>query len=98
MFLAEHRVLALERLQPLDLTSAPPFHDAPPRSASEDPVPCFFPPARQHEGVDVQRVVDRLHLHARHATELHRGHLELDAIEVNLLRARSTHSTPPSVS
>jgi len=42
MFLAEHRVLALERLQPLDLTSAPPFHDAPPRSASEDPVPVLL--------------------------------------------------------
>src|SRR5205814_8704765 len=98
MLLAEHRVLALERLQPLDLPRAPPFHDTPPRSALEDPVPRFFPPARQHEGVDIQRVGDRLHLHARHATELHRGQLELDAIAVNLLGARSTHSTPPSVS
>jgi hypothetical protein len=50
MLLTEHRVLALERLQPLDLTGLPPFHHAPPRSALEDPVPRLFPPAGEHEG------------------------------------------------
>lgn len=99
MLLAEHRVLTLEALQALDFPGAPPLHDAPPGSALEDPVPRFFPPTRQHEGVDVQRIGDRLDLHARHVAELHRRQLELDAIAVHLLRAnRSAHQTPPSVS
>ncbi len=80
MLLAEHRVLPLKRLEPLDLPGPPPFHDASSCSALEDPVPHFLPPPGQHEGVDVQRVGDRLHLHTRHAAELHRRQLELGAI------------------
>src|SRR5574341_143675 len=99
MLLAEHRVLPLERLQPLDLPAAPPFNDPPPGSALEDPVPRFFSPARQHEGMDIQGIGYRLHLHPRHPAELHRRQLEVHAVAMNLLRAdRPTHSTPPSVS
>ena len=98
MLLTEHRVLALERLQPLDLTGLPPFHHAPPRSALEDPVPRLFPPAGEHEGVDVQRVGDRLHLYPGHPAELHRRQLEFHAVAMHLLEAWLAHSTPPSVS
>src|SRR4029450_2300708 len=99
MLLPEYRVLALERLQSLDLTRTPPFHNTSPRSAFEDPLPCFFPPPRQHEGVDVQRVGNRLDLHPRHPAELHRRQLEFHAVAMHLLRAnRPAHSTPPSVS
>src|SRR5215813_2055639 len=99
MLLPEHRVLAPERLQPLDLTSTPPFHDPPPSPAFEDPLPRFLPPARQHEGMDVQRVGDRLDLHPWHPAEFHRRQLELHTVAMHLLRAnRPAHSTPPSVS
>lgn len=99
MLLAEHHVLALERLQAPDLAGAPPLDDAPPGSAPEEPVARFLPPARQHEGVDVQRVGDRLDLHPEHATELHRRQLELDAVVVNLPRTdRSPHPDTSRVS
>src|SRR5262249_15845133 len=99
MLLPEHRVLALERLQPLDLTSTPPFHDPPPSPAFEDPLPRFLPPARQHEGIHVQRVSDRLALHPSHPPTFRRRSLGLHTVAMHLLRAnRPAHSTPPSVS
>jgi len=66
--------------------------------ALEDAVTHFLAPPRQHEGVDVECVGDRLNLHPGHAAKLHRRELELDAVAVDLLRAGSAHSTPPSVS
>ena len=98
MLLAEHRVLALERLQPLDLTSAPPFHDARLRSTLEDSVPRFFPPAGQHEGMEVEGVGYCLHLDPRQVAQLHGRQLEFNAVAMNLPEAWLTHSTPPSVS
>src|SRR5215468_1801409 len=99
MLLPEHRVLPLEGLQAFDLTGTSPVHDAPRGSTLEDPVPSFLPPPRQHDGMDVQGVGHRLHLHPRHAAQLHGRHLELDTVAMNLLRPDpSTHLTPPSVS
>src|SRR5574341_1737457 len=97
MLLAEHRVLALERLQPLDLASR--TRVDPPRSPPQHPLARLFPPPREHERMDIQSVGHRLHLHPGHTAELHRRQLEVHTVAVNLLRAsRSAHSTPPSVS
>src|SRR5712692_5554760 len=99
MLLAEHRVLTLEGLQALDLTSTPPLDDASPGSALQEPAARLLSPAREHEGVNVQRVGDRLDLHPRHAAQLHGRQLELHTVALNLLRPDwSTHLTPPSVS
>src|SRR6266508_1641878 len=95
----EHRVLALKGLEPVNLTAAPRRNLHALGSAPEDAVAHLFPPARQHERMDVQRFGYGLHLYPWHPAELHGRQLELDAIAMHLLRPnRSTHQTPPSVS
>src|SRR5688572_18343157 len=87
----EHRVLALERLELLDLARPPRFDRAALWPALEDAITHFLAPPRQHEGVDVEGVGDRLHLHPGHAAKLHRRELELHTVTVDLLRTGSAH-------
>src|SRR5919197_2305860 len=99
MLLLQQRVLTLEDLQPLDLARRPRRTVDSLHSAPEVPVTGLLPPAREHEGMDVQGIGDRLHLHPRHAAQLHGHQLELNNVVVHLPRTeRSAHQTPPSVS
>jgi len=57
----QQRVLTLQRLELFELARRSRGHHHPPRSAPEHAVSHFLSPARQHEGMDVEGVGDRLH-------------------------------------
>jgi len=91
-------MFALQLLEPLDLAltwsfASTGFRLEAPRS--EASLSELFPPAGEHERVDVERIGHGLHLDPRPMTELHRRPLELDSVLLRPLRARSAHSTPP---
>jgi hypothetical protein len=73
----------LERLEPGDL---PPRHSGrlAPTPTPQHPVPCFLPPFRQHEGVNVQRVRHGLNFNSWFLTQPHRGEFELQTVPVDL--------------
>src|SRR5438128_4742097 len=57
----------------------------------------FLAPARQHEGMNAQRLGNILDQHAGLITHLHRLQLECDSVPMNLLRPWCTHRTPSSL-
>ena len=61
MLLAQHRVLTLERLQPLELAPRP--RSDPWGPPPQHPVARLLPPPREHDGMNIQGLGRRLHLH-----------------------------------
>ena len=79
LLLLQERMCLLERLQLFDL----PHRSGGRRRVSpsaEDPVARILPPLGQHEGMDLQRIGDRLHLHPGLPTQSDRRQLELVAV------------------
>lgn len=98
MLFLEQRVLALEGLQLLDLARRARWELHASRPPLEDAIAHFLSPARQHDGMDVEGIRDRLNLDPGHLAELHGRQFEFNAVAVNLPEAWLAHSTPPSVS
>jgi hypothetical protein len=59
-------------------------------ATAEDAVARFFPPPRQHEGVNFQRVGHGLHFDALQLTELDRLKFELETVSLDFLRTHTT--------
>src|SRR5262245_40652000 len=98
MLLLQQPVLALQLLQPADLSNARSLrpswrHLRDPRP--QTPFTKLLTPLRQHERVDVERLGHRLDLNPRSMTQLHRRSLELHSVPRRLLRSCSRHPTPP---
>jgi hypothetical protein len=83
VLLPKQRVLALEGGQLLDLASLAGLELDATRSA-QPTVPDFLAPAREHEGMDVERLGDVLDLNAGKIAETHGLTFELDAVAVGL--------------
>ena len=94
----QQRELTLQRLELLELPRRSCRQVYPSRSASEYAVADFLAPARQHKGMDVEGIGDRLYLDPRHVAQLHGRQFEFNAKAMNLLGAWLTLATPPSVS
>jgi hypothetical protein len=94
----QQRVLALKRLELLELPRRSRGDVYPSRTAPEDAVAHFLAPARQHERMDVEGIGDGLHLDPRHVAQLHGRQFEFNAVAMNLLGPWLAHATPPSVS
>jgi hypothetical protein len=96
MLLFELGVLSLERLELRDLTR----RTARWRfrwSTAKATVLHVLPPFGQHEGMDLERGSDGLHLHARLLTQANGGELKLVAVAVNLPWTGSWHDTSSSL-
>ena len=91
-------MLALQGLELIELPRGSRGEIHSPRSAFEHAIAHFLAPPRQHEGMDVEGVSDRLHLDPRQMAQLHGRQLEFNAVAMNLPEPWLTHATPPSAS
>ena len=82
MLLLQQRMRLLERLELFDLPHRS-GRRCRVRTPSQDSVARILPPLGQHEGMNLQRTSDGLHLHPRLLTQSHRGQLELVAVPPN---------------
>src|SRR4030095_17169980 len=91
MLLLQQRVRTLKRLQALELPPLRWLHRRNPIRPSKIAVAHFFAPARQHEGMDIQRVGHGLYLDALQMTPFHRLALELQAVTMHFPWTGSSH-------
>ena len=85
MLLLQQRVRPLKRLQALELPHLRWLHRRHSTRPSKMAVAHFFPPSRQHEGINIQGVGHSLDLDALQLTQFHRLALELQAVTMNFL-------------
>ena len=83
MLLLQQRVRTLKRLQALELPHFRWLHRGYPKQPPKIAVAHFFPPPRQHEGMNIQGVGHRLDLDALQLTQFHRLALELQAVTMH---------------
>ena len=82
MLLLQERMRLLQRLELFDLPHRSGWRCRV-RTSSQNAVARILPPFGQHEGMDLQRTSDRLHLHPRLLTQSHRRQLEFVAVPPN---------------
>ena len=84
MFLLELRVLAFEGLQLRDLAGRSRWRCLRDCPLGGDPSFASLPPLREHEGMDLQRRGDGLHLNPGLLTQANSGELQLVAVAERL--------------